>query len=93
VDALEQETTLFFRCIKVKRSTKIKFIVALLVMAAVMERYCFLTTVYKTKYFGYFLILIVIALNSAFTGILAFTNRGEKRAKKLHAMFNIERTP
>jgi len=76
-----------------RRLTKIRVITALLVIALVMERYCFLTTVYKTKHFGYVLILIVILLNSAFSGVLAYTRRVKKREIKLHAMFNIERTP
>lgn len=76
-----------------RRITKVRIITALLVIALVMERYCFLTTVYKTKYFGYVLILIVIMLNSIFSGLLAYTRRVGKRERKLHAMFNIERTP
>ncbi len=37
-----------------------------LVMSLLMERFCFIVTVYKTRFYGYVLILIVIALNCAF---------------------------
>lgn len=49
-----------------KWSTKIIIVTVLLVLALFAERYCFLVSVYKTKYFGYVLILIVIFLNSIF---------------------------
>eukprot|EP00347_Sterkiella_histriomuscorum_P015447 403356997 len=88
----EDYTNFIFPCIKLKRSNKIKLITAILVLALILERYSFLVTVYKTKYFGYFLIMIVIALNTVFSGILALL-RKKKRDKRLHQMFNIQRTP
>ena len=64
----------------------------LLVLALFLERYCFLVTVYKTKYFGYVLILIVIFLNSVFNFLNAHL-RKTKHKRRLHEMFNLERTP
>lgn len=65
---------------------------AVLVLAMMLERYCFIVTVYKTKYFGYTLILIIILLNTVFSGILAHIRR-KKKDKRLHHMFDIERSP
>jgi hypothetical protein len=56
-----------------------------------MERYCFIVTVYKMKYYGYVLILTVIALNCVFNLILSQI-RLERRTKALHELFQIDRT-
>ena len=65
---------------------------ALLVLSLVMERYCFIVTVYKTKYYGYVLILIAILLNCVFNFVLSRLRR-KKQKKRLHELFNIERAP
>ena len=57
-----------------------------------MERYCFIVTVYKMKYYGYVLILIVIALNCIFNMILTRV-KIERKTKALHELFQIDRTP
>ena len=62
-DLMEKETSLFCPCIRVKRGFKLKVVTALLVLAVFSERYCFFVSLYKTKYFGYLLILMVILLN------------------------------
>jgi len=56
------------------------------------ERYCFIVTVYKMKYYGYTLILIVIAFNCIFNLIISRLKQ-EKTTKALHHLFSIERTP
>ena len=63
-----------------------------LVMSLFMERFCFIVTVYKTRYYGYVLILIVILLNCIFNFALT-RMRKKKQKKRLHELFNIERTP
>ena len=71
---------------------KLMITTVLLIIALFAERYCFLVTVYKTEYFGYVLILIVILLNTIFN----FCNarlRKKKNKRRLHELFNIERTP
>jgi hypothetical protein len=55
------------------------------------ERYCFITVIYKTKYYGYCLILIVIGLNCLFN-MLIFKLRQQKHTKRLHELFDIERS-
>lgn len=66
---MDKETSLFFPCIRVKRGLKLKIVTALLVLAVFFERYCFIVSVYKTKYFGYLLILFVMFLNALFQGV------------------------
>lgn len=61
-------------------------------MSLFFERYCFIITVYKTKYYGYVLILMVIGLNCIFNSIILCL-RKKKQTKRLHELFNIERTP
>ena len=63
-----------------------------LIMSLLMERFCFIVTVYKTRFYGYVLILIVIALNCIFNFVLTRL-RKKKQKKRLHEIFNIERTP
>ena len=46
-----------------------------MVLALFMERYCFIVTVYKTKYYGYITILLVIFFNTIFNGIIAAIRR------------------
>jgi hypothetical protein len=67
-------------------------VTVLLIIALFAERYCFIVSVYKTKYFGYVLILIVISLNTVFNFLNAKL-RKKKHKRSLHEMFNIERTP
>ena len=65
---------------------------SLLMVSLIMERYCFIVTVYKTKYYGYVLILIAIFLNCVFNFLLTRL-RKKKQKKRLHELFNIERSP
>ena len=64
----------------------------MLIIALFAERYCFIVTVYKTKYFGYVLILFVILLNAIFN-FINVNVRKKKHKRRLHELFNIERTP
>lgn len=70
----------------------IKCTTVALLIAAFMERYCFIVTVYKMKYYGYVLIMIVIALNCVFNLILT-KMRFKRQTKALHELFKIDRTP
>ena len=59
---MDKETSLFCPCLRVKRGFKLKVVTVILVLAVFAERYFFLVSVYKTKYFGYLLILLVSLL-------------------------------
>lgn len=61
----------------------IKCTTVALLLSIFAERYCFIVTVYKMKYYGYVLILIVTALNCIFNLILSRL-RFEKTTKALH---------
>lgn len=64
-------TYFVFRQLKVTKQTLITLTTAALLVCIFMERYCFIVTVYKMKYYGYVFILVVIALNSVFNLILS----------------------
>ena len=89
---MDKETSLFCPCIRVRRGFKLKVVTALLVLAVFLERYTFIVSVYKTKFFGYLLILFVIFLNVIFQAIQS-SIRKDKHKRMLHQMFEIERTP
>lgn len=63
-----------------------------LLLTLFLERYCFIVTVYKAKSYTFVLILIVIALHTAFNFILSRMKTKDKK-KRIHEMFRIERTP
>jgi hypothetical protein len=89
---MDKETSLFCPCIRVRRGFKLKVVTALLVLAVFLERYTFIVSVYKTKFFGYLLILFVIFLNVMIQAIQS-SIRKDKHKRMLHQMFEIERTP
>lgn len=77
---------------KMSHRNMIKCTTVALLIAIFLERYCFIVTIYKMKYYGYVLIMIVIALNCAFN--LLMTRLTLKRqTKALHDLFSIDRTP
>ena len=59
-------TYFIFKPLKLKRSTLTYIISSLLALSLFTERFCFITTVYKTRYYGYVLILMVTMLNCIF---------------------------
>lgn len=64
----------------------------MLILALFFERYFFVTTVYKMKYYGYVLILLVIGL-TCLLNMYIYRMRQEKQTKQLHQLFDIERAP
>ena len=84
-------TYFMFRSLKLKKTTMVRVMTLLLVVSLFMERYCFIVTVYKTKYYGYVLILIVIFLNCLFNFVLSMVRRKKKQKKRFHEIFEIER--
>jgi hypothetical protein len=74
-------TYFLFRSLRLKKKTMVILMTGFLILSLLLERFCFIVTVYKTRYYGYVLILIVIALNK---------NNNKTR---LHELFNIDRTP
>ena len=59
-------TYFVFRSLRLRKSMMAVLMTCLLVFALLLERMCFIVTVYKTKFYGYVLILIVIFLNCMF---------------------------
>mmetsp|Transcript_44947 Transcript_44947/g.43525 ORF Transcript_44947/g.43525 Transcript_44947/m.43525 type:complete len:135 (+) Transcript_44947:104-508(+) len=85
-------STFLFPCWRMPRETKLKITAAGLLISIFMERYCFITTVYKTKFYGYVLIFIVILLNAIFNYV-NMKVREEKTQRILIEQFNLKRTP
>jgi hypothetical protein len=83
MDPMEKETSLFCPWIRVKRGLKMKIVTVILALAVFMERYCFIVSVYKTKYFGYMLILFVIFFNMLLQAIQSII-RKDKHKRMLH---------
>jgi hypothetical protein len=92
-DSRQDEMTYFMiKSFRMRRSHLTMLVTAFLVLALLMERFCFIVTVYKTRYYGYVLILIVIFLNCIFNFALSRLHKKPQK-KRLHELFNIERTP
>ena len=85
-------TWFMFRRCKVQWTTFYILTTAILLLAIFMERFCFIVIVYKSKYYGYVLILLVISMNCVFNFILAQI-KPKKAEKKLHKIFKLDRTP
>ena len=63
-----------------------------LVIALIFERYCFAVAVYKTKNYGYILILFVIAINTIFLNIIKRV-RKKKHIKRLREVYSVDNMP
>lgn len=88
----KKDTYFIFKSFRMSHQSMIRCTTAALLLSIFTERYCFIVTVYKMKFYGYVLILIVIALNCIFNLILSRL-RFEKKTKALHQLFSIDRTP
>jgi len=70
----------------------INILVLMLVFAMFLERFSFAVVVYKTKNYGMVLILLVIIFNSIFLYFIQKLKKN-KHKKRLHEVYNIDRTP
>ena len=70
----------------------IYILLTFLILGLFMERYCFVVAVYKTKNYGYILILVVFICNSFFLYAISKL-RKSKNKKRFHELYNIERAP
>lgn len=84
-------TWFMHRSIIVRRRTLINLATVSLVVSLFMERYCFIVTVYKTRYYGYVLILTVFALNMLFSFVVLKCRSKTKKVKESYQVFEIER--
>ena len=73
-------------------SKYINILLVFLAIALFFERYCFLMAVYKTKNYGFVLILLVIFFNSIFLWVISKL-RTKKHQKRVHELYSIPRTP
>ena len=80
------------KSLRMRKKTLTALVTGLLLVALFMERFCFVVTVYKTKFYGYVLILIIIMFNCIFNFVLSRLGK-KPHKKRLHELFNIDRTP
>jgi len=79
---LDSLTWFMHRSIIVKRRTLILFATVCLVVSLFFERYCFIVTVYKTRFYGYVLILFIFALNMLFSFVVLKCRSKTKKVKE-----------
>ena len=72
--------------------SKVIITVASLVLSLLVERYCFIITVFKIQNYSYIAVFMVTALNCAINALLHFT-LSKTQPRKLHEMFQIQRRP
>ena len=90
---LNPMTYFLIKSLRLRKNTLAIIVTGFLALALLMERMCFIVTVYKTRYYGYVLILIVILFNCIFNYALKRLTKKKKQRRRLHELFNIERTP
>ena len=73
------------RC-KMKRQTFFILTTVMLLAAIFFERFCFIVVVYKSKYYGYVLILLVIAINCVFNALLYKLKPGNQNKSKKNSI-------
>ena len=70
----------------------IYILLAILCIALFFERYCFAIIVYKTKNYGYILIVLVIFFNSIFLNVI-MRLRKKKHIKRLREVYSVDAMP
>jgi len=70
----------------------IRILLAFLLIALFFERYCFAVAVYKTKNYGYILIILVIFFNSIFLNVI-MRLRKKKHIKRLREVYSVDSWP
>lgn len=88
----QKQTYFIFKSLRLPVSSYVYILLFCLIIALFFERYCFVIAVYKTKNYGYVLILIVIFFNSIFLFLISKL-RTKKHKKRLHELYNIDRAP
>jgi hypothetical protein len=88
----QKQTYFIFKSWSMPLKSYIHILLFFLLLALFFERYCFVVAVYKTKNYGYVLILTVIFFNSLFLFLISKL-RVKKHQKRLHELYNIDRAP
>jgi len=88
----QKETYFIFKKWRMPLKNYIYILLFFLAVALFFERYCFVVAVYKTKNYGYVLILTVIFFNTIFLYFISKL-RVKKEAKRLHELYNVDRAP
>jgi hypothetical protein len=88
----EKQTYFIFKSLRLPIKSYVQILLFILLIALFFERYCFVIAVYKTKNYGYVLILFVIFFNSLFLFLISKL-RTKKHKKRLHELYNIDNTP
>lgn len=85
-----EKTYLFFGgCLAFRESVYKKVLAVILAIMLFVERYCFLTMVYKTKCTNYCLLILVVFINTLLL-LIGKCKRGQKVTNKMHELFSLE---
>lgn len=84
----KKHTYFIFKCCRISVVSYVKVLLLLLCVALFMERYCFAVSLYKTKNFGFILILVVVFCNAIFLYAIKQL-RKKKQQKRMHQLYNI----
>ena len=88
----QKQTYFIFKSLPLSIKSYVHILLFILIIALFFERYCFVMAVYKTKNYGYVLVLVVIFFNSLFLFLISKL-RTKKHKKRLHELYNIDRAP
>ena len=88
----KKHTYFILKCCRIRVVNYVKLLLLILTVALFVERYCFAVALYKTKNYGYILILLVVFCNAIFLYAIKQL-RKKKQQKRLHTLYNIERAP
>ena len=85
-----EKSYLFFNgCLAFRESVYKQVLAVFLAIMLFVERFCFLTMVYKTKCTNYCLLILVVFLNTVFL-LVRKNQRGQKVQNKMHELFSLE---
>ena len=81
-----------FKSWKLPLRNYIRILLFFLIVALFFERYCFAVAVYKTKNYGFMLILLIISINTVFLNIIKRV-RKKKHIKRLREVYSVDSLP
>lgn len=76
-------------CLAFRETVYKKVLASILVVALFVERYCFLTMVYKTRCTNYCLLICVVFINTLLL-LVGKWRRGRKAQTRMHELFALE---
>lgn len=93
-ERLKQEKTSYFifKCCRMPLKRYIRILMCILVIAMFFERFFFAVIVYKTKNYGYSLILLVLFFNAIFLYLMIFLRKKKEKKRLLETYATFHET-